>query len=101
MLHISEIRGRCAMNRVRLVAVGRVQGVNFRAAALRRAAELGVVGWVRNVEDGSVEAVAEGQEAAIEEFIAWMRAGPPAARVDELRVTREEPTGEFDRFYRA
>jgi acylphosphatase len=87
--------------RVRLVALGRVQGVNFRVAALRRAAELGIVGWVRNVENGSVEAVAEGREAAIDEFIAWMRGGPPAARVDELRVTREEPTGEFERFYRA
>lgn len=89
------------MIRVQLVAVGRVQGVSFRAAAIKRAKELGVGGWVRNVEDGSVEAVAEGSEAAVREFVAWMRAGPPAARVEELRVTQEEPTGEFNRFYRA
>jgi len=87
--------------RVQLVAVGRVQGVSFRAAAIKRARDLGVVGWVRNVEDGSVEAVAEGSEAAVREFVAWMRVGPPAARVEELRVTQDEPTGEFDRFYRA
>ena len=89
------------MIRVRLVAMGRVQGVSFRAEALRKARDLGVVGWVRNVEDGTVEAVAEGPEAAVEEFVSWMRVGPTAARVDEISVTREEPTGEYGRFFRA
>jgi len=70
----------------RLVVHGRVQGVAFRYFTQRTARRLGVVGWVRNREDGAVEAEASGPEAALEQFIEALRQGPPAARVSDLRV---------------
>jgi DNA ligase D-like protein (predicted 3'-phosphoesterase) len=71
---------------VRAVARGGVQGVGFRETVLRRARELGAMGWVRNEEDGSVRVHAEGPEAAVEELVAFLREGPPAADVSELEV---------------
>ena len=78
---------------VHLVVVGRVQGVNYRARALSEATRLGLSGWVRNRFDGTVEARAEGVPDAVEAFVAWARRGPPAARVEEVRVTAVPPTG--------
>jgi acylphosphatase len=83
-------------SRVHLVIVGFVQGVAFRAAARAEARRLGISGWVRNCFDGSVEAEAEGESAAVESFVAWCRRGPPAAQVEEVRVSDKAPTG-FDR----
>lgn len=80
------------MRTVRLVVSGRVQGVGFRAFTVRQADRLGVDGWVRNLEDGRVEALAAGEEQAVEEFIAAVRKGPVLARVTELAV--EEAPGE-------
>lgn len=65
---------------------GKVQGVFFRASAVRKAQELGIAGWVKNVPDGSVAAEAEGEEAGVETFIGWCRQGPPGARVAEVKV---------------
>lgn len=65
---------------------GRVQGVGFRWHAARRATEVGAVGWVRNELDGSVSAHVEGEDEAVEAMIAWLRYGPPSARVDVLTV---------------
>ena len=65
---------------------GRVQGVGYREAALTRARRLGAMGWVRNAEDGSVLVHAEGSGQAVDELLAFLREGPPAARVDELAV---------------
>ncbi|ALK09201.1 acylphosphatase [Blastochloris viridis] len=74
------------MTVVRLTVRGRVQGVGFRYFVERTAARLGVDGWVRNRADGSVEAVAAGEDAAVAAMIEACRRGPPAARVDSLEV---------------
>jgi DNA ligase D-like protein (predicted 3'-phosphoesterase) len=70
-----------AAEAVRAVVRGDVQAVGFRDAAVRRARELGVMGWVRNGEDGTVQVHAEGAQRAVEEFLAFLRVGPPLARV--------------------
>jgi acylphosphatase len=72
---------------------GRVQGVGFRYFAESVAAREGLHGWVRNLPDGSVEAEAEGDADAVERFERALRHGPPAARVDEVRVDSVNPTG--------
>ena len=75
--------------RKRLRITGRVQGVAFRASTVMTARALGLAGWVANRADGSVEAVAAGDEAGIAVFIRWCHQGPPAARVDHVEVTDE------------
>jgi acylphosphatase len=82
------------VGRIHLVVEGRVQGVFFRASCAREAEACGLVGWVRNVPDGRVEAVFEGPEPQLGMIVAWCRQGPPGARVDEVSVSREEPVGE-------
>jgi acylphosphatase len=84
--------------RVRLVVSGRVQGVGFRQQAVVEAERLGVVGWVRNLPDGRVEALAEGDKEAVEALLAWCKHGPRAARVDELKASWEPHRGEFTAF---
>jgi acylphosphatase len=86
------------MMRARLVISGRVQGVNFRASARDEARVLRLSGWVRNRFEGDVEAVVEGQEGAVQAFIAWCHNGPPASRVTAVRVTMEPYTGELHGF---
>jgi acylphosphatase len=76
---------------------GRVQGVFFRAWAQDQARELGVSGWVRNCEDGSVEAHAEGEQVGVDALIDRMRQGPPSAKVEDVRVDDVQAEG-FDRF---
>jgi acylphosphatase len=65
---------------------GRVQGVSYRAATLTEARRLGVVGWVRNRADGSVELEAEGPDDAVRALLAWCQHGPPAARVTRIEA---------------
>ena len=65
---------------------GRVQGVGFRDATVRKAQQLGVFGWVRNAEDGTVAVHAEGEDGAVEELIDLLRKGPPAAVVEDVEV---------------
>ena len=84
--------------RVELRILGRVQGVFYRASAHRQARVLRLCGYVENVDDGSVGVVAEGEESAIEKFVAWCRIGPPSARVSRIDITRTPPTGEFTDF---
>jgi acylphosphatase len=76
-----------------IVVRGQVQGVNYRSAAQDAAGDLGVAGWVRNRDDGTVEMVVEGDDDAVEEMIAWAREGSPQARVDDVEVTETEPQG--------
>ncbi len=84
--------------RARAVFHGRVQGVYFRAHCQEKAESLGVHGYVRNLVDGSVEAVFEGERSLVEECIDWNRHAQPAARVTGVDVTWETPTGEFRGF---
>ena len=87
------------MKRVRLTVTGRVQGVSYRAGTLNRARALGLAGYVRNRHDGTVEILAEGEVARVDEFIAWCRSGPTLARVDNVTVLAEEVVpGEHERF---
>ena len=73
---------------------GKVQGVWFRAHTKDMADKLGIKGWVRNVPDGSVEAVFEGDDESVEKIIEWCHRGPPLARVEGVEVEYEEPRGE-------
>ncbi len=84
--------------RVRLLVEGRVQGVWFRESTRRMATSLGVNGWVRNLPDGRVEAVAEGPEEQVNKLIEWCHKGPPAAKVTAVHVEPESWQGEFDSF---
>lgn len=77
---------------------GRVQGVFFRASTWKTARSLGLTGWVRNLPDGRVEAVFEGEKDAAEKMLAWCRTGTPPARVERLEFDVEKPTGEFKAF---
>jgi acylphosphatase len=81
------------MIRRRVVVSGRVQGVFFRARCAEAAQSLGVAGWISNEPDGTVHAVFEGDEGAVEGMIAWCHAGSPQASVTRVEVSREEPTG--------
>ena len=86
------------MNATRHLRIaGRVQGVGYRDALRSEALRRGLSGWVRNRRDGSVEAVLQGEAAAVDAVIAWARHGPPAASVE--RVSVQEASGEFDRRY--
>jgi acylphosphatase len=78
--------------RVRLRITGRVQGVWYRGATAAEARRLGVEGWVRNLPDGSVEALVQGDPAAVRALVAWCRTGPPGARVADV-VETVEPVG--------
>ena len=84
--------------RVRLIINGRVQGVWYRDSTRTEARRLGVKGWVRNLPDGNVEALAEGPEDKIEKLIKYCHEGPPYARVTDVKEIREEWSGEFNSF---
>ncbi|HUR40313.1 MAG TPA: acylphosphatase [Verrucomicrobiae bacterium] len=68
----------------RFVVRGRVQGVFFRQSTVERARALGIVGWVRNRDDGFVDGIASGSAEALEQLRAWLQHGPPAARVESV-----------------
>jgi acylphosphatase len=84
-----------AVIRRRVVVYGRVQGVFFRDSCRREAGTHRVSGWVANRADGAVEAVFEGESAAVQALLDWTRQGPPRARVIKLEVIEEEPRGEL------
>lgn len=78
---------------------GRVQGVGYRAAAVRHAHLIGVRGWIRNVDDGTVEGVIQGSPDQIDLMLEWLRRGPPAARVtsvDNERLPDDRRFGHFE-----
>lgn len=84
--------------RMRIVTSGLVQGVGFRYATVREASRLGLVGWVRNRTDGSVEILAEGEPSRVEDLLSWCRHGPPGARVTDVRHHAVEPVEAFTDF---
>ncbi len=81
--------------RVHLRIRGLVQGVSFRASARDAALRLGVKGWVRNVANGDVESVAEGEDSAVDQYVKWCQKGPSEADVESVAVSDEPFTGEF------
>jgi acylphosphatase len=84
--------------RAQVLISGRVQGVSFRWFTQRKAQALGLTGWVRNLWDGRVEAVFEGEEAAVRQAVAWCHTGEPPARVSQVEVAYQPATGEFRSF---
>ncbi|HEX9902090.1 MAG TPA: acylphosphatase [Acidobacteriota bacterium] len=84
--------------RAHLFVSGLVQGVFFRDHTQRWASSLGLTGWVRNLGDGRVEALAEGPEADLQAFISLLRQGPPQARVEDIELEWELYQGEFNDF---
>jgi len=82
------------MKRAHVFISGRVQGVWFRASTRDKAEELSLNGWVRNLPDGRVEAVFEGDDKAVDEMVEWCHYGPPMARVDTVDIEYEKPQGE-------
>jgi len=84
--------------RICIIVSGRVQGVFFRRAAAEQARTLGIMGWARNQDDGSVELVGEGKRRDLEMLLAWARKGPPHARVDAVQALWEPYQGELPQF---
>ena len=84
---------------VQVVISGRVQGVAFRANCQRQATVLGLTGWVRNLWDGSVEALFEGPSEAVDAMLGWCRRGPSSAVVTGVEVTEVEPGPPHRSFY--
>ena len=86
------------MRRAHVFVLGRVQGVSFRWHVVKWASGLGVNGWVRNLRDGRVEAVIEGEGKNVEALIEKLRAGPSWAQVEDAEVHWEEYRGEYSDF---
>jgi len=84
--------------RAHLYISGYVQGVFFRACTRDEALKLGISGWVKNLADGRVEAIFEGEQTQVEKIISWCHKGPPGARVKKVDISYEEWTGEFTTF---
>ena len=95
---LAKKRGGPEIVRVHLFISGIVQGVFFRAHTRNRARSLDLTGWVKNMEDGRVEVIAEGLRGMIDEFISWCHRGPEAASVHGIEVIWQQATGEFRDF---
>jgi len=87
-----------AKTRAKVIVKGIVQGVNFRYYTQRQAAKNNINGWVKNLPDGSVAAVFEGEEHDVTAMVQWCRTGPSSAQVTELIEQPEEYRGEFSSF---
>ncbi|MHC1598363.1 MAG: acylphosphatase [Candidatus Methanofastidiosia archaeon] len=83
---------------IRIVVKGKVQGVYYRDSTMAKAQSLGIVGWVRNLSNGDVEAMAMGKEEDLKKIIDWMWEGPTAAKVYEVLVFEEKPIDKFETF---
>lgn len=81
------------MRRIRAIVTGRVQGVSYRASTVHEARRLGLVGWVKNRADGSVELEAQGPDDKIDALVAWCHQGPPAAKVSKVAVEELAASG--------
>ena len=83
---------------VQAIVYGYVQGVLFRDFVSKRATELGLTGYVRNLPEGSVEVNAEGRKKQLEKLIGYLKVGPPTAEVEKVVVNWSEYTGNYSRF---
>lgn len=86
------------MKRIHVIISGRVQGVAFRASTREAAIGLNLKGWVKNLREGRVEAIFEGEESQVEVMRRWCEHGPPLARVTGVDLHEEDYTGEFREF---
>ena len=84
--------------RFHIVVSGRVQGVGYRYSAAKAAAKYQVSGWVKNNFDGAVELECEGDEQKLNYFIAWLKDGPPGARVTSVEIKEKQYQGIYSRF---
>ncbi|KAF6248622.1 acylphosphatase [Marine Group I thaumarchaeote] len=84
--------------RIRIIVTGKVQGVFFRQALKVMAKKNYVFGWVKNLKDGRVEAVLEGDENKISRLVEWSHGGPANARVEDVEIRNEKFSGEFTKF---
>jgi len=84
--------------RIRIIVTGKVQGVFFRQALKVMAKKNDVFGWVKNLENGRVEAVLEGDEEKINRLVEWSHGGPANARVEDVEIHNEKFSGEFIKF---
>ena len=84
--------------RVHVMVSGRVQGVSFRDATRQEAERIGLTGWVRNTEDGNVEAVFEGDPDAVNQMVEWCKSGPSSADVEDVSTEKETPSGDLSSF---
>ena len=85
--------------RVHIIVIGKLQGVFFRASTHHTAEKLNIKGWVKNLDDGSVEIVAEGVKENLRKFISWCNEGSEKAKVTEIKIKNLPSTGEFTHFY--
>jgi acylphosphatase len=84
--------------RAQVIIHGSVQGVFFRASTREEAIRINVGGWVKNLSDGTVQALFEGEKKKVEAIIAWCHKGPPGARVSSVDIAWEKYKGEFRQF---
>ncbi len=84
--------------RVHIIVSGQVQGVFFRDYTQKKAQSLGITGWVKNLPDGKVEIVLEGEKERINQMINWIKVGPPLAKVTNLEIEWQKCQEEFDHF---
>ena len=87
-----------AKQRVRLFVKGKVQGVFFRQALKVKAKQNNVSGWVKNLKDGRVETIFEGEDANVSSIVEWCHAGPANARVEDIEIKNEKYKDEFEKF---
>lgn len=85
-------------SKVQVIISGRVQGVWFRANTKNKAEQLGITGWVRNTDDGKVEALFEGEDDLIKEMLEWCKHGPTMAKVTDVKVKKNPDQDEYNSF---
>lgn len=84
--------------RAHIFVSGRVQGVFYREKTKKKSEKLGVTGWVKNLSDGRVEAIFEGDKDMVEDMVNWARKGPIWAKIEALDIVWEDFTGQFNNF---
>jgi len=84
--------------RAHIIVSGKVQGVGYRNNTFKQAKKIGVNGWIRNLEDGRVEAVFEGEKQEVEKIVNWAKRGPLSTNISDFKIEWQEPKEEFKNF---